>query len=152
MLRFIFLFLSLLFSFSVSANFDEPVALSIGKVILYEDQIERYSAVGEDPYSYQKHMNLIRDEFQSIQDALTKEEQMTFLWSVMVRSSFGSEYSEMFTEFVYKCCHDEFLAEIDRYLSSGTRRNKTVIHKAEFVKSSLKQYEKFHNKFRQGTP
>ncbi len=125
---------------------DEIIALSIGKIILFEDTCERYSKVGGDPYSSEKHMLMIKTEFKMIKSKVPRDKQIDFLWAIMTRSSFGSHYSERFTELVYKCCYGEFMVEINEYLKNGSKHNKATIHKANLVKNALQISDKHHNK------
>ncbi len=129
-----------------SLSSEDIIALSLGKIILFEDNCERYSKVGRDPYSSEKHMLLIETEFSMIKSKLPRDKQIDFLWSIMARSGFGSHYSERFAELVYQCCYKEFLFEIDEYLVNGSKHNKATIHKANFVKNALEILEKHHNK------
>ena len=131
--------------FTVSCKI-EVIALSVGKIILFEDTCERYSKVGGDPYSSEKHMLMIETEFKMIKSKLPQDKQIDFLWSIMTRSGFGSHYSERFAELVYQCCQKEFLFEINEYLENGSKHNKATIHKAKFVKDALEILEKHHNK------
>ena len=129
-----------------SFSADDIIALSIGKIILFEDACERYKKIGVGPYSSEKHMLMIEAEFEMIKSKLPRNKQIDFLWSIMVRSGFGSHYSERFTEMLYQCCYEEFLIEINEYLENGSKQDKGTIHKAKFVKSALEILEKHHNK------
>ena len=148
MKRILIIFIVILFFGSANAeslSSDDIIALSIGKIILFEDTCERYSKVGGDPYSSEKHMLMIETEFKMIKSKLPQDKQIDFLWSIMARSGFGSHYSERFAELVYQCCHKEFLFEINEYLESGSKHNKATIHKANFVKDALEILENHHN-------
>ncbi len=149
MKRILIIFIVILFFGNANAeslSSDHIIALSIGKIILFEDTCGRYSKVGGDPYSSEKHMLMIETEFKMIKSKLPQDKQIDFLWSIMVRSGFGSHYSERFTEMLYQCCYEEFLIEINEYLENGSKHDKGTIHKAKFVKSALEILEKHHNK------
>lgn len=148
MKRILIIFIVILFFGNANAeslSSDDLIALSIGKIILFEDTCERYSEVGGDPYSSEKHMIMIETEYKMIKSKLPRDKQIDFLWSIMTRSGFGSHYSERFTELVYQCCYREFIFAINEYLESGSKHNKATIHKANFVKDALEISEKHHN-------
>lgn len=130
----------------VADDLADDILISIGKIISYEDRVERYQDVGRDPYSAEYHMRLIETEFNHIQRKYPVSIQVDFMWVIMSRSSFGSHYSERFTELLYKCCKAEFNLALQQYLESGTKVNRATEHKAKFIKAALNSIQENHNK------
>jgi len=124
----------------------DDVLLGVGKIISYEDKAERYQEIGRSPYSSEHHMRLIEAEFARIQEKYSIDTQVDFLWVIMSRSSFGSHYSERFSELLHKCCKVDFELALQRYLQSGTKASHSTQHKVKFIKAALSQIQEHHNK------
>ncbi|MCP3923046.1 MAG: hypothetical protein GY714_10715 [Desulfobacterales bacterium] len=148
MKRVLIIYLILIFLGNTKAETLKPaniLAQSIGKIILFEDKCERYYKVGGNPYSPEKHMLMIEKEFEMIKSKLPRDKQIDFLWTIWSHSNFGSHYSERFTEMLYKCCYEDFLIEINKYLTNGSKHDMALIHKAKQIKYSFEILKK-HNK------
>lgn len=115
---------------------DKDIAAIVGEIILYEDYLDRFSKRGSH-LSAEKHLKLVEDGLAKIQSKYQVQSQVDYLWTVMVRSGFSGQYAESFVDLVRDCCNKEFIAAIDAYMDQEYKYDKSVTHKAKYVRHYL---------------
>lgn len=137
--------LALIISFFISSNIwanelevNQEVSAILGEIILYEDYLYRYGNKGS-PGKAEQHIEMIEQGYEQIKAKYPERVQIDFLWSVMVRSSFGSHPAEMFVDLIHRCCNRSYLDELNSYLAQDRKYNKTMTKKAEYIKHFLDQ-------------
>ena len=126
---------------AVESEFNEEVSNILGEIILYEDRLFRFGEAGS-PGKSEQHMIMIEAGFEKIKAKYPESAQVEFLWSVMTRSSFGSQSVEEFIDLVERCCNRSYIEAIDLYLGQDPKYNSGMTHKAKYIKNFLVERNK----------
>lgn len=117
---------------------NDSVALSIGRIQMYQDRVTRYEE-GRVSLGHYYLPEFIQSEYESSIEQLSTQEKVDFIWGIISFAKFGEYGTTAMAELIINCCKDEFLAsanafiiKADNALLSRSYVDESMLHKARF--------------------